>query len=97
MAADSANWRRSAGRSKERQPGRCKSAPLAFKFLNVKTVAGSQGGLQIVKGTHMSDFSQAAASVERTQDVQQGQMLTLQRMIFLLEILGASHCLQRRN
>ena len=33
-------------------------------------VAGSQGGLQIIRGTQLSYHSQAAASAERTQDVQ---------------------------
>ena len=33
-------------------------------------LAGSQGGLQVIRGTHLSYHSQTAASAERTQDVQ---------------------------
>ena len=33
-------------------------------------LAGSQGGLQVIRGTQLSYHSQAAASAERTQDVQ---------------------------
>ena len=34
------------------------------------SLAGSQGGLQVIRGTHLSYHSQTAASAERTQDVQ---------------------------
>ena len=33
-------------------------------------LSGSQGGLQVIRGTHLSYHSQTAASAERTQDVQ---------------------------
>ena len=33
-------------------------------------LAGSQGGLQVIRGTQLSCHSQASASAERTQDVQ---------------------------